>query len=79
MNTQQRNYAAAKAYLETCEAVEAEKESQYIMDNNITNDDGGTPEKLYMIENEAVLIPHWRISPVQNMIYQIRPTKQNAS
>ena len=37
MNTQQRNYAAAKAYLETCEVVEAEKESQFIKDNNITN------------------------------------------
>ena len=54
MNTQQRNYAAAKAYLETREAAEAEKEAQYIRDNNITNEDGSTPEKLYMIENEAV-------------------------
>lgn len=54
MNTQQKNYAAAKAYLETCEAAEAEKEAQYIRDNNITNEDGSTPEKLYMIENEAV-------------------------
>lgn len=54
MNTQQRNYATAKAYLETCEAEEAEKEAQYIRDNNITNEDGGTPERLYMIENEVL-------------------------
>lgn len=54
MNTQQRNYAAAKAYLETCEAEEAEKESQFIKDKGITNEDGSTPERLYMIENEAV-------------------------
>lgn len=49
MNTQQRNYAAAKAYLETCEAAEAEKESQYIKDK-----DGSTPERLYMIEDESL-------------------------
>lgn len=54
MNTRQRNYAAAKAFLETCEAEEAEKEAQYIRDNNITNEDGSTPERLYMIEDESL-------------------------
>lgn len=54
MNTQQKNYAAAKAYLETCEAAEAEKEAQYIRDNNITNDDGTTPERIYAIESESL-------------------------
>ena len=44
MNTQQRNYAAAKAYLETCEAAEAEKEAAFIRDKGITNKDGMTPE-----------------------------------
>lgn len=54
MNTQQKNYATAKAYLEACEAEEAEKEAQFIRDNNITNEDGTTPERLYMIDNDSV-------------------------
>lgn len=54
MNAQQRNYATAKAYSETCEAAEAEKEAQYIKDKDITNKDGSTPERLYMIEDESL-------------------------
>ena len=54
MNTQQKNYAVAKAYLQTCEAEEAESEAAYIRDNGITNEDGTTPERIWMIEDEAV-------------------------
>lgn len=54
MNTQQKNYATAKAYLEACEAEEAKKEAQYIRDKGITNEDGSTPKRLYTIENDSV-------------------------
>lgn len=54
MNTQQKNYAIAKAYLQTCEAEEAESEAKYIRDHGITNPDGTTPAKLWHIEDEAV-------------------------
>lgn len=54
MNTFQKNYAVAKTFLETCEAAEAESEAAYIRDHGITNPDGTTPTKLYMIENQSV-------------------------
>lgn len=54
MNAQQKNYMKAKAYLQTCEAEEAKSEAAYIRDHGITNPDGITPAKLYMIENESV-------------------------
>lgn len=54
MNELQKNYMIAKAYLQTCEEQEAESEARYIRDHGITNPDGTTPAKLYMIENESV-------------------------
>ena len=54
MNTQQKNYMMAKAHLQTCEAEEAESEAKYIRDHGITNPDGTTPERIWMIEDEAV-------------------------
>ena len=40
--------------MQTCEAEEVESEAKYIRDHGITNPDGTTPTKLYMIENESV-------------------------
>lgn len=54
MNTQQKNYMTAKAYLQTCEAEEAEKEAAYIRDHGITNPDGTTPAKLWNIDDETI-------------------------
>lgn len=54
MNAQQKNYMTAKAYVQTCEAEEAESEAAYIRDHGIVNPDGTTPEKLWHIEGEAV-------------------------
>lgn len=54
MNTQQKNYMTAKAYLQTCEAEEAKSEAAYIRDHGITNPDGTTPARLYAIEDGAL-------------------------
>ena len=54
MNKQQRNYAMAKSYLQLCEDREHLQEAAYIRDNGITNKDGTTPERIWMIEDEAV-------------------------
>lgn len=54
MNKQQRNYAMAKLYLQLCEDREHEQEAAYIRDNGITNKGGTVPERIWMIEDEAV-------------------------
>ncbi|MST81570.1 hypothetical protein [Bilifractor porci] len=54
MNKQQRNYAMAKSHLQLCEDREHEQEAAYIRDNGITNEDGTTPERIWMIEDETV-------------------------
>ena len=54
MNKQQKAYLQAKAVLETLEQQEGELEYKYILDNNITNEDGSIPERIFCIDNEEV-------------------------
>lgn len=54
MNKVQKNYAAAKAALQTYEEMEADIEKKYISENGIQNEGGEIPERLYCIDDEAV-------------------------
>ena len=53
MNKAQRDYLDAKAQLETLEARQKEMEQAYIAAHGITNADGGTPERIYCIDDDA--------------------------
>ena len=52
MNKQQKAYLQAKAVLETLEQQEMELEYKYILDNNITNEDGSIPRHIIAIDND---------------------------
>lgn len=54
MNKQQRNYAIAKAHVEAIEECRVEAERFYIRENNIVNEDGTSPARLWCIEDDAV-------------------------
>jgi len=54
MNVQQKNYARAKALVNTLKAQEKEIEQAYIRGHNIVNPDGTIPERIYCIDNEDV-------------------------
>lgn len=54
MNVQQKNYARAKALVDTLKAQEKEIEQAYIKEHNIVNPDGTIPERIYCIEDEAL-------------------------
>ena len=54
MNKQQKAYLQAKAVLETLEQQERELEYKYILDNNITNEDGSIPNQIICIDNDEV-------------------------
>jgi len=54
MNKQQKNYALAKSMLETLEAKEAQVEQIYIKEHDIKNEDGSTPTRIFMIDDEAM-------------------------
>lgn len=53
-NRQQRNYIAAKAMHEYYKALSEKVEQEYIAKNGITNPDGSTPEKVWMIDDQEV-------------------------
>ena len=54
MNKQQKLYLLAKANLEILEEQEKEIEKQYIVNNNITNENGNMPDQIFMIDNEEI-------------------------
>lgn len=54
MNVQQKNYAKAKALVDTLKAQAKEIEQAYIKEHNIVNSDGTIPERIYCIEDEDV-------------------------
>jgi len=54
MNKQQKTYMLAKANLQTLEDQEREIERQYIINNNITNENGSIPDQIFMIDNEEI-------------------------
>ncbi|HHX67562.1 MAG TPA: hypothetical protein GX708_05840 [Gallicola sp.] len=54
MNKQQQLYLVAKANLEILEDQEREIERQYIINNNITNENGSMPDQIFMIDNEEI-------------------------
>ena len=54
MNKQQKAYLQAKAVLETLEQQERELEYKYILDNNITNEDGSIPKHILAIDSDEL-------------------------
>ena len=52
MNKQQKQYAVARARAEALAETMNENEAQFIREQGITNPDGSTPERLYMIDDE---------------------------
>lgn len=50
----QETYMLAKDHLETLEEQESKLDHQYIIDNNIKNPDGSTPEFIDCIEDDEV-------------------------
>lgn len=54
MNKVQKNYMIAKATLQTYEDMVADIEKKYIAENEITNDDGEIPGRVYCIDDEDV-------------------------
>lgn len=52
MNKQQKAYAVARARVEALTEIMNENEAQFIRERGITNPDGSTPERLYMIDDE---------------------------
>lgn len=54
MNKIQKRYAEAKAVLQTYEEMEVDIEKKYIAENGIKNEDGGTPTRVYCIDDEDV-------------------------
>lgn len=53
MNKQQKAYAIARARLEAIEDAVNNAEAEYIRNKGIVNEDGTTPERLWMIDDEA--------------------------
>ena len=54
MNKAQRDYLGAKARFEALVARQKEMEQAYIAAHGITNPDGGTPERIYCIDDDAI-------------------------
>jgi hypothetical protein len=54
MNRQQKNYALAKAAFEACKDTIADYERKWIIEQDITNENGSRPTRIYSIENESV-------------------------
>lgn len=54
MNKQQKIYMLVKANLQTLEDQEKEIERQYIINNNITNENGSIPYQIFMIDDEEI-------------------------
>jgi len=52
MNKQQSDYALARARAEALADLLRENEAQFIREQGITNADGSTPDRLYMIDDE---------------------------
>ena len=52
MNKEQKLYANAKALLETLEEEERRIDHQYVIDHNITNPDGSTPDYVWCMDDE---------------------------
>lgn len=54
MNKAQHNYLTARARLDVLEAQQKQMERDYIAAHGIVNPDGGTPERIYCIDDEVV-------------------------
>ena len=54
MNKQQKQYAVCKARLDALKAKRDEIERAYIVAHGIVNDDGETPQRTWMIDDESV-------------------------
>lgn len=54
MNREQRNYMMAKATYDSIVAVHEEEEAKYLRHLGIVNPDGTIPERIWMIDDDAV-------------------------
>lgn len=56
MNKQQKAYALARARVESLAETMNENEARFLHEQGITNPDGSTPERLFMIDDEDAFI-----------------------